>query len=63
MGGIPKNNLNITSRQMKDEEAKIQAQQSQDAAAELAAFNRQLTLNSNMEDARRQSLNTDHADG
>jgi hypothetical protein len=28
MGGIPKNNLNITSRQMKDEEAKIQAQQS-----------------------------------
>ena len=42
---------------MRDEEAaretKLQAQSSADAAAELAAFNRQLTLQSNIEDAKR----------
>ena len=67
LGGNPKANLNITSRHIRDEEAtreaKVQAQNSSDAAADLAAFNHQLTLNSNLEDAKRQSLNADHAEG
>lgn len=53
MGGNPKNNLNITSRHVKD--ARLHHQHvGQDAQEE--SSNQQLTLNSNLEDFKRHSI-------
>lgn len=68
LGGNPKANLNVTSRHpapVKDDEIAARGaklHETQEATAEVAAFNRAATLNSNMEDAKRQSLNAERSD-